>query len=126
MVPATTDSGASGVPEGRAAVEAGVLVEVEPDRDGGHDADAAEHDPGPGGPAALQGDFGGADVEKGLPPVPDGGDTGHEGEEEAQQPQAERGPGAAVDRVRGRDVGVGVDPGVRSGRKLGETAVARA
>jgi len=34
---------------------ASAVVEVGPDRDGGGDAEAAERDPGPGGPAARQG-----------------------------------------------------------------------
>jgi hypothetical protein len=46
-----------------------VLVEVDEDHDGDHDADAAEHDPGPGGPAAPQGTIGGVDVGEAFRPT---------------------------------------------------------
>jgi hypothetical protein len=105
-----------------------MLVEVDEDHDGDHDADAAEHDPGPSGPAAPQGTIGGVDVYEGLPSDPDGWDTGQDEEEEAQQAESERVSGVSVDGVRG-DLGVrvGLHPGVRPRRvATRERRVARA
>jgi hypothetical protein len=101
-----------------------VLVEVDPDTEGDGNADAAERDPGPGGPSAPQGAVGGIDVMESLPSDPDGWDAGQNAEEQAEHAEGEGVPGATVDRVRRTlSVWVGVHPGVPSRREVAERPV---
>ena len=67
-----------------------MLVEVGPAHDEDGHTEAAEHDPGPSGPATPQSAVGCVDVFERLPSDPDGWDAGEDVEEEAEQAEGER------------------------------------
>src|SRR3954447_17291604 len=96
-----------------------MLVQVDPNTDGDGDAEAAEHDSGPSGPAPPQSAVAGIDVFERVPSDPDGWDARQDTEDQAQQSEGERVSCARVDRVRG-DMGVrvGAHPGVRAWREV--------
>src|SRR4051794_12624224 len=91
----------------RLTCSSGVSVEVEPDRTQDDDAEAAQGDARPGGPTAFQRAVRSVDAAQGLSSEPDGRDAGEDREDEAQQAEGQRRPGATVERV-GDDMGVRV------------------